>query len=141
MNNIANKPYLDGLLESLDDTKSLIKALENRIRLFESPDSIDKPFWEYNEMHILSIKTKAEIKALERVLEEKTKYFEKYSVEFEKRIKLMELNYDETLKRAIELKQTNPVLRIDLENVNWDNVDKSIEVKVHLYERLKKIIG
>jgi hypothetical protein len=96
-------------------------------------------YWDLNEKKILYLKGKSEINTLARVLKEKNDYFDKFSIEFNRRKMEMEVNYTKTLNLAKELQTSNPIIKQHLENTNWEKVESDIEVRVSFYERIKKL--
>jgi hypothetical protein len=134
-----NHPYLKQLKNTLVTQKTLKECLEKRLYLIHL-DYANKSEYEKNEIEITKIKTQGEIDVLKRVINEKENYFIKFMQGFVKDLEEMDANYDTVLKKATDKSHKDIGLNNILKSVNWAMVNESLEVKVHLYKRLKDLI-
>ena len=132
-------PYLKTLKNTLVTQKTLKECLEKRLFLIHQ-DYSNKTEYDKNDIEIIKIKTQGEIDVLRKVIFEKENYFLKFMEGFVKDLEEIDSNYQNVLDKCKEkaLKDSN----IDkiLKSVNWEMVNDNLEVKVHLYKRLKGLI-
>jgi hypothetical protein len=134
---VINHPYMKRLQSTLQTHKALLACLEKRIVLLGQNASTATEY-ELNENEITRIKTGGEIDILKRIIAEKEKYFINFMHQFVQDLEEVEQEYDSLLIKAQESKKDE--VRNVLYNVKWDAVQESIEVKIHLYKRLKKLL-
>lgn len=132
-----NHPYMRKLQGTLKTHKDLLACLEKRIALL-GQNAAHATEYELNENEITKIKTLGEIDILQRIIREKEQYFVKFMHQFVKDMEELERNYESLLNSAKISK--NDEVRSVLYSVKWDVVESDIEVKLHLYKRLKKLM-
>lgn len=134
-----NHPYLQQLKNTLVTQKTMKECLEKRLFLIHL-DYVNKSEYEKNEIEIAKIKTQGEIDVLKRVIDEKENYFIKYMKQFVIDIEEVEKEYENIIKKAKIKATTNTEMTNLLGSVNWKNVEENVEVKIHLYKRLKDLL-
>ena len=139
IDNSINHPYLQNLKNTLVTQKTMKECLEKRLFLIHL-DYANKSEYEKNEIEITKIKTQGEIDVLKRVIDEKENYFIKYMKQFVVDVEEVEKEYINVLNKAKIKATTNTEMTNLLESVNWKTVDENIEVKIHLYKRLKELV-
>jgi hypothetical protein len=139
IDNSINHPYLQNLKNTLVTQKTMKECLEKRLFLIHL-DYANKSDYEKNEIEITKIKTQGEIDVLKRVIDEKENYFIKYMKQFVVDIKEVDKEYQNVLNKAKIKATTSTEMTNLLESVNWKTVEENIEVKIHLYKRLKSLV-
>lgn len=149
---LALSKYAQDLQKNLDTQKEMKNLLEMKITMLEqnlkhynvefTKDStivplngrvIDLP---YIDMKITVIKTRGELNVLNKIIEEKEKYYAGWLEQFKKDVADCNLRYKHTL--SIAQKSTKPVVQRLLQNVVWPRIEESIEHKIALYKQLRK---
>jgi hypothetical protein len=134
-----NHPYLQNLKNTLVTQKTMKECLEKRLFLIHL-DYANKSEYEKNEIEITKIKTQGEIDVLKRVIDEKENYFIKYMKQFVLDVEEVDREYQNILDKA-KIKAINNTEMVNvLDSVNWKVVQENIEVKIHLYKRLKDLL-
>jgi len=135
--------YLDDLKKTLDTTIEMRDRLNSRIKFLKERCEITREYDEYdtNEFKITIIKTQGEIDVLNKIIKEKTEYFENYAKEYEFDLAETEKYYDSLIAKAKTLKDKSPALQHALGSVKWDVQKESEEARVFFYKRLKEIIN
>jgi hypothetical protein len=132
-------PYLEKLKDTLVTQKRMKECLEKRLVLI-STDWANKNEYEKNEIEITKIKTQGEIDVLKRVIDEKENYFIKYMQGFIVDMEEVEKEYQNILNKAKIKATTNTEMTNLLGSVNWKAVEEFVDVKIHLYKRLKDML-
>ena len=125
--------------EAVTSLRTHISLLEKRIEYLQQSMSSKTPF-EANEAEILIIATKPEIKAKKDILDMRVNYNYNFMLDFIPKVKDMEQNYDALLEKAERKRKYNAELEKTLASVNWEAVKTDLEVKVMLFDRLKKMV-
>jgi len=134
-----NHPHMENLKATLVTQKTMKECLERRLRLIDV-DLSKKSEYEKNEIEITKIRTIGEIDVLKRVIYEKENYFIKYMQQFIKDLEELDKNYDKVIAQARTQAKTNTHVDNTLKSVKWDVVKTNMEVKIHLYKRLKDLM-
>jgi len=134
-----NHPYMENLKATLVTQKNMKECLEKRLRLIDI-DLSKKNEYELNEIEITKIRTIGEIDVLKRVIYEKENYFIKYMQQFIKDVEELDKNYEKVIAEARTKAKTNPHIDNTLKSVKWDVVKTNMEVKIHLYKRLRDLM-
>jgi len=134
-----NHPYLQNLKNTLVTQKTMKECLEKRLFLIHL-DYVNKSEFEKNEIEITKIKTQGEIDVLKRVIDEKENYFIKYMKQFVVDIEEVDKEYENIINKAKKKATTNIDMTKLLGSVNWKAVEENIEIKIHLYKRLKDLL-
>lgn len=135
--------YLDKLQQSLEISKELLKCLITRKqwlkkKIYDNTSLVDMN--ELNEDKIIIIDTQSRIDTLAAVIREKEVYFKKFAEQFDKDIAEMNLKYDSLLQKAKEIQHKNSAVNWLMTNAKFENLEISIEAKVHFYKKLKDTI-
>jgi len=133
-------PYLASLLDKISVQKRFLELLKVRVDLLNQSLAKAKPF-EKNEAEISIIKTNAEIEAVQKIIAEKTKYFEDYSKHFEKRAAEMDRNYDMIMKSAIIRAKKSQVIDNLLKSVDKKVLEKDREARLYFFEKLRSLVN
>jgi hypothetical protein len=135
--------YLDDLKKTLDTTIEMRDRLKFRIESLNEKckNTRDHDDYDVNEFRITIIKTQGEIDVLDKIIKEKTEYFENYAKEYEFDLAETEKYYDRLIEKAKTLKDKSPALQHALGSVKWDVQKESEEARVFFYKRLKDIIN
>jgi len=134
-----NHPYLQNLKNTLVTQKTMKECLEKRLFLIHL-DYVNKSEFEKNEIEITKIKTQGEIDVLKRVIDEKENYFIKYMKQFVIDIEEVDKEYENIINKAKKKATTNIDMTKLLGSVNWKAVEENIEIKIHLYKRIKDLL-
>ena len=136
-----NTPYLDTLKETLVTQTKLKELFEKRIEYLKSEiANCESPNYHTNEAEILIIKTESEILTLQKVLSEKTSYFEKFAAHFEVEYADMERKYDKLMENAYLRAGKLPKLKTFLNNANKKLIETDKEAKLFFYKKVKEYI-
>jgi hypothetical protein len=139
----TNSNYLQKLLSTID------LNVEMRDRLVFRNDKLKEMFkqddkysdYELNEFRITMIKTENEIDVMNKVIKEKTEYFQNYAKEYENDLQEMNLNYKKVLQKAEDLRKKIKAIDHALSTVKWDMIENNEENKVFFYKRLRDLIA
>lgn len=137
---MTNHPYLKKLQSTLNKHYELHDALLKRNILIREGFSSKSEF-EQNEIEITIIKTSNELETLRKVITAREEYFKKYIQEFAVKFEDCEKNFDATLSEAKNRAGKIKFMPELLNQVDFDAVEKNIEVKINLHERLKKMLN
>lgn len=137
--------YIEKLLSTLNTQKELLELLKERALILDQ--IIEDKFrvgtskiLELNGHKIERIKVKAEIAAVENVVKERTKYYETYVIDFDKKKFDMEKNWSAVINEAKKRRATDASVENFLKSVNWDILADNVEAKVHCYGQLLKLL-
>lgn len=135
--------YLEDLKKTLDTTIEMRERLKKRISFLKEKSEFTRDYDEYevNEFGITIIKTQGEIDVLDKIIKEKTEYFENYAKEYEHDLAETNKYYDTMVAKAKSLMDKSPALQHALKSVKWDVQKDSEEARVFFYKRLKEIIN
>lgn len=136
---IEQHPYWATLEGTLLDLRKHISLLEKRIEFLQSNMSSKTPF-EANEAEILILATKPEIASKKATYNERLNYNYKFMLDFMPLYDDCIKNFDATLQKAEQKRKYNREINELLNSVNWEFMNKELEAKCKLYERLKKLL-
>lgn len=132
-------PYINTLKATLDSQNLLLKYLKQRIEYLQAEiENCPSEHYHINEARINIIKTQAEIDTLEKVLFEKSRYFEKFAAQFDIEYAEMEKNYEMIMKNAHIRASKNNVLKIMLDKVNKEALKTDKEAKLFFYKKVRE---
>lgn len=137
---MMNTPYLDSLLATIEKQERLVELLNLRIVHLKSDIEAKSNHRIKVENDITIIKTEAEVDALQKVISEKRKYFEEYSIWFEQQCKEMDQKYDKLIESAYLNAKKNPDLKTVLDRVDRKLVKTDREAKLNFYQTVRGIL-
>lgn len=149
LNPELHHPYMDILKSTLETQKKLLELLQKRRSYlqeyakshFPEPpqghpyENFDERY-KHNEYLILLIETDGRIAAQNKSVADKEQYFIKYMQQFTVDADECEKEFDKVIKRAQQI--NTPEMKLSI--VNWEMVEKNIEVRIALFKRLKELI-
>jgi len=131
-------PYIDTLKATLNTQNNLLSFLKKRIEYLNSEiENSETEHYHINEARISIIKTQSEIETLQKVITEKTNYFEKFAAHFEVEYADMERKYDKLLENAYLRSAKLPKLKNFLDNSNKKLIETDKEAKLFFYKKVK----
>ena len=136
---IEQHPYWKVLDSGLTDFRNHISLLEKRIMFLQTTMSSKTPF-EANEAEILIMATKPEIRAKKSNLQERLNYNYNFMVDFIPLHDECLKEFDTLLLVAERKRKYKKEIDEILNSVNWEFMNKEVEAKCKLYERLKKLL-
>jgi len=93
-----------------------------------------------NELRILILKTESEIITLKKVLNEKKKYFDRYSNQLKSDYEVVEEKYDSLMKKAELMKERNDAIKSFLLAIDKNAIEENPQAKVYAYKKLKELV-
>ena len=135
--------YLDDLKATLNTTIEMRDRLTYRLKYLTERCQFTEKYDDYdiNEFKITMIKSQGEIDVLNKIIKEKTEYFENYAKEYELDLEETKKNYDSMIAKAKSLQAKSPALQHALGSVKWEVQKESEEARVFFYKRLKDIVN
>ena len=131
-------PYIDTLKATLNTQNNLLSFLKKRIEYLNSEiENSETEHYHINEARISIIKTESEIETLQKVITEKTNYFEKFAAHFEVEYADMERKYDKLMENAYLRSAKLPKLKNFLDNSNKKLIETDKEAKLFFYKKVK----
>ena len=139
---MSQSPYIDDLKKTLETTIEMRDRLKLRISMLTDMCSDMEKYnaYEINEFRITMIKSQGEVDAIQKVINEKTSYFEQYAKEYELDRQETIKNYDRIVEIAKRNAEKIPAVHHSLSSVKWDVQKESEEARVFFYKRLKGIL-
>lgn len=131
--------YLEKTKQSIFSTELMIELLEKRIKL-ASENVLIETEYNANELRILILKTESEIITLKKVLNEKKKYFDKYSNQLKSDYEVVEEKYDSLMKKAELMKERNDAIKSFLLAIDKNAIEENPQAKVYAYKKLKELV-
>lgn len=136
---MSSTPYLDKLLETLENIKELVSLHEKKIKIaFTEP--FDRLAYDNVEIKISCIKSEGEVNTLKRVISEKEDYFRDYYANWEKDSLEMDNNFNDVFSKCMELSKNNENLKSVLSKIDMSKIEYNREAKVYVYRRLKGLL-
>jgi hypothetical protein len=132
------KSYLEELTDTLSEQIEVLNLYKVKLEMLKCFYEAQNTTIEIVENKLEYLKTKKEISVLEKVIKEKTNYFESYSIIFAQKYADMSKDFDTVLDKARKKKDSN--LTSMLKSVNWDVININKEAKLNLYNELKKSV-
>jgi len=136
---MSSTPYLDKLLETLENIKELVSLHEKKIKI-ASTEPFDRLAYDNVEIKISCIKSEGEINTLKRVISEKEDYFKDYYANWEKDSLEMDNNFNDVFSKCMELSKNNENLKSTLSKIDMSKIESNREAKVYVYRRLKGLL-
>lgn len=131
--------YLEKTKQSIFSTELMIELLEKRIKL-ASENVLIETEYNANELRILILKTESEIITLKKVLNEKKKYFDRYSNQLKSDYEVVEEKYDSLMKKAELMKERNDAIKSFLLAIDKNAIEENPQAKVYAYKKLKELV-
>lgn len=131
--------YLEKTKQSILSTELMIELLEKRIKL-ASENVLIETEYNANELRILILKTESEIITLKKVLNEKKKYFDRYSNQLKSDYEVVEEKYDSLIKKAELMKERNDAIKSFLLAIDKNAIEENPQAKVYAYKKLKELV-
>ena len=131
--------YLEKTKQSILSTELMIELLEKRIKL-ASENVLIETEYNANELRILILKTESEIITLKKVLNEKKKYFDRYSNQLKSDYEVVEEKYDSLMKKAELMKERNDAIKSFLLAIDKNAIEENPQAKVYAYKKLKELV-
>ena len=131
--------YLEKTKQSILSTELMIELLEKRIKL-ASENVLIETEYNANELRILILKTESEIITLKKVLNEKKKYFDRYSNQLKCDYEVVEEKYDSLMKKAELMKERNDAIKSFLLAIDKNAIEENPQAKVYAYKKLKELV-
>jgi hypothetical protein len=136
---MSSTPYLDKLLETLENIKELVSLHEKKIKI-ASTEPFDRLAYDNVEIKISCIKSEGEVNTLKRVISEKEDYFRDYYANWEKDSLEMDNNFNDVFSKCMELSKNNENLKSTLSKIDMSKIESNREAKVYVYRRLKGLL-
>ncbi len=135
-----NHPYAKTLEKGLETQRNMYNLLKERVELITGKLPPNTPLLrlETVEAKITIIRTEGEISVLERVISEKTRYYDEYMDQFVKD----EAECNEKMERLLKMAANSqkPQVRKMLDNRDLQKVLDDPEARIALYKGLKKYV-
>lgn len=140
-------PYIDELEATILIQEQLLSLLKEKKSIIQNElqQAQDMPGAYLSDLSIVNLKidlidTNARLETQEKVIAQKTEYFEKYAKNFEIEYKDMLLNYEKVLERAEKIKFKIPSIDSLLNAVNKETLEKNKEAKLFFYKKIKGLL-
>lgn len=132
--------YIESTKESIEATNKMVDLLQKRISLCEKRLTEEISEYDANELEILLLKTKSELITYKKVLEEKQKYFDKYSEKFKQEFSLVEEKFSALIERAKENCHKSKNLKEFLSSINMQEIERNPQAKIYAYKKIKDLL-